>query len=273
MPGQHAAEPALSAIGLGCSRIGSFNNPMALSGSRRLVEAALDLGVTVLDTANIYGQGDSERVIGQAIDGRRDAAFVVTKTGLGFSARMRLLLPLKPMLRPLLARGGTGPAVTAKRGAEMRRNFAPEGFAASLDASLHRLRTDHVDGFLLHSPAAADLEAPGIDAALASLKASGRLRHYGVSCDDRAGLEAALNKLPGMTLLQLPWDLIEPADAATHAIAARGIVVLAREVIRLQPSLAPVAAVARSVRTPGVACTLVGTGSAAHLQQLVEGTR
>ncbi len=96
----------VSRLGLGCSQVGSFGNPASLAQSRALIRQALDLGVNHFDTADIYGQGDSERAIGQAIQGRRGEAFVVTKFGKRFSAKMRLLRPLKPLIKPLLRTRG-----------------------------------------------------------------------------------------------------------------------------------------------------------------------
>jgi aryl-alcohol dehydrogenase-like predicted oxidoreductase len=264
----------ISPLGLGCSRVGSFNNPKPLAESRALIRAALDLGVTVIDTSNIYGQGDSEAQIGLALAGRRDSAFIVTKTGRGFSTKMRLLRPLKPILRPLLAarKGGAVPSgVTARREGELRMNWAPEAFGPSLDASLRRLRTGRVDGFLLHSPPAEVAGDPAVGKALADLKSAGKAVHFGVSCDDLPCLEAALT-MPGLTLLQLPWDVIEAIAATPLAarIREQGIIVLAREVIRLQPTLSPVDAVRRAAANPLVSSTLVGTSSDAHLRALAE---
>ena len=264
----------ISRLGLGCSRIGSFNNPLPDRDALRLVQSALDMGVRVLDTANVYGQGDSERVIGRALKGRRDDAFVVTKCGMSFSPRMYLLLPLKPLLRPLLrpllARrsGGGGAAsgvATAQRAAALRRSFAPAALIASLEGSLRRLGLEDVDALLLHSPDAAALADPAIAATLARLKQAGRVRHFGVSCDDADSLHAAL-AMPGLTMLQLPWPLV--ADGQANALAERGLVVQVREVIRLQPALAPEVAVARALSTAGVGTVLVGTHSQAHLSAL-----
>ena len=273
-----AGEPGLSTLGLGCARIGSFNNPQSLKDSRALIVRAMELGVTTIDTSNIYGQGDSEVQIGLALQGRRDGAFLVTKTGKGFSNKMKLLRPLKPILRPLLSArrkaGGAAPptghssAVTARREGEMRQNWSPAAFAPSLEASLRRMRTDRVDGFLLHSPPASVASDPAIGAALSALQAAGKARHFGVSCDDAACLSAAL-AMPGLTLLQLPWDVVismDNADAA--AIRDRGILVLAREVIRLQHGVSPVEAVRTAVAHPLVATALVGTTSRAHLEAL-----
>jgi aryl-alcohol dehydrogenase-like predicted oxidoreductase len=268
---------ALSRIGLGASRIGSFNNPQPLSQARALIAAAIEMGVTLIDTSNIYGQGDSETQIGQAIAGRREQAFVVTKTGKGFSAKMQLLRPLKPLLRPLLAAKSAGggaaasaSAVTARREGAMRQNWAPKAFGPSLDRSLRRLKTDYVDGFLLHSPPAPVAGDAEVGAALASLQRAGKVRHYGVSCDDIDCFRSSLT-MPGLTLLQLPWDVIvaiDPADAGT--LRDRGISVLAREVIRQQPGLAPTDATVRAAAHPLVDTVLIGTRSTKHLRAIVD---
>ena len=265
------AEIALSKLGLGCSKVGSFNNPAPTAQVRQVLARALDLGVTVFDTADIYGQGDSEREIGRAIRARRDQAFVVTKFGKLFSAKMRLLRPFKPVLKPVLRAMSAGAAVAAQRDGNMAEDFNPARFTAALDASLRRLRLDHVDAVLLHSPPAAAVRQPGVAEALAALRAAGKVRYFGVSCDDDACLEAALT-LPGLSLLQLPMDVIDRAGAngLGRIIADRGIGVFAREVIRLQPQLKPVAAVAAAAARPDVTCVIAGTSSLAHLDMLAK---
>jgi aryl-alcohol dehydrogenase-like predicted oxidoreductase len=263
-------EPSLSKLGLGCSRIGSFNNPQPLKESIALIQAALDLGITTIDTANIYGQGDSECAIGRAIRGRRDQAFVVTKTGKAFSKNMRLLRWLKPVLRPILAvRGAGASAVTARREEAMREIWDPGAFALSLNQSLRRLGMDHVDGFLLHSPPAIALKNEAIATALLALKQGGKTRHIGISCDDMKSLEVAIG-LPGITLLQLPINLLHGAETLPIAdqIREKGIIVFAREVIALQPTLTPAAAIRGAVQNSLVTSTLVGTTNLTHLRQL-----
>lgn len=263
--------PNLSRLGLGCSRIGSFNNPQSWRESEALVRAALDMGVTVFDTSNIYGQGDSESVIGRALaDGGRDRAFVLTKGGQVFSARTRALLWVKPVLRPLLALRQQGGRITARRGAALGADWRPAALMRSLDASLRRLRTDYVDGFVLHSPPAAIAADPAVGAALATMRAQGKARHVGVSCDDLATLEAAL-AMPALTLLELPSDVIAAVGHLAEDIRRRGIVVIAREVIRHRPDLPPVQAVRAGLADPMVRCALVGTTSLAHLAELAGG--
>ena len=111
-------------LGLGCSRIGSFNNPCSVSDSIALIRRAFELGITLFDTANIYGQGDSESAIGRALRGHRDEAVIVTKAGNAFSARMALMRPLKPLLRPL-TRARRGAFITAARQGALRQDWRP----------------------------------------------------------------------------------------------------------------------------------------------------
>jgi aryl-alcohol dehydrogenase-like predicted oxidoreductase len=262
--------PGFSPLGLGASRIGSFNNPSSLKESRRLVEAALDMGVSVLDTSNIYGQGDSERTIGRAIRGNRDNAFVITKAGRLFSGKYRAMALLKPMVRPLLGMLGKGNSVaTTRRQDALSADWTPQAIVTSLDQSLRRLATPYVDGFLLHSPPPDIAADADMAAMMATLKAQGKVRHYGVSCDDAATLLAAL-QMPGIGMVQLPWDVIGAEDVLIKPLRARNIIVIAREVISMQPCASPVDAVQNAVAHPGVDCVLIGTTKRDHLQAFVQ---
>jgi aryl-alcohol dehydrogenase-like predicted oxidoreductase len=265
-PGQAAA---ISRLGLGCSRMGSFNNRTPLREQRRTIEAALELGITVFDTADIYGQGDSERLLGQALHGQRDRAFVTTKFGKRFSAKMRMLRPLKPLIRSLLA-GRRSESITARRQENIGADFRPARFKDALDASLRRLGFDSVDGILLHNPPAETVLTPELADVMNELVRSGRARCFGVSCDDLAALKAALT-LPGLGLLQLPLDLIDSAKSEGLLVdsRARGVRIFAREVIRLQPWLAPPIAVRTTSERSEIDCVLVGASHPERLQQLV----
>lgn len=261
----------LTKVGLGCSRIGSFNNPIPTRAIRELLAQSLDIGVNIFDTADIYGQGDSEREVGRAVAGRRDDVFVVTKVGKRFSARMRLLRPLKPLIKPLLAASGKGgQSVTARRSANLAGDFDARRLERAVDDSLRHLGMDAVDGLLLHSPPATVVRDPAVGQLLERLRQAGKVRHYGVSCDDLAALEAALT-LDGLDLLQLPLDVL---DEARHAglivkIVDRGIAVFAREVVRLSPTLSPIQAIARACGRPGVTSCIVGTSNPTHLRAAV----
>jgi pyridoxine 4-dehydrogenase len=260
----HAAWPRL---GLGCSRIGSFNSPYSIADSIALIRRAFELGVTLFDTANIYGQGDSESAIGRALRGHRDEAVVVTKAGNAFSARMALMRPLKPLLRPL-ARARRGAFITAARQGALRQDWQPMALIAALDASLARLKTDHVDAFLLHSPPGAVIAAEETARVLERILSSGRALRVGISCDNMVAFDAAL-VLPATSVLELPWDMIATleGDPRMAGMQRRKLAVLAREVIVRQPGCRPVEAIARAAASPLVTTTLVGTASPVHLAE------
>ena len=259
----------LSAVGLGCSRVGSFNNPAPLPEIRATLKAALDLGITVFDTADVYGQGDSEREIGRALRGRRDEAFVVTKLGKVFSAKMRALRIVKPLVKAVLPPRVARQSISARRDGAIAQDFAPGRFAAAVDGSLRRLGFDYLDGLLLHSPPAAVVRDPAVGEALRGLQTAGKIRWFGVSCDDAACLEAAL-AMPKLSLLQVTLPVLD--EAAGYGLGAqihaKGIAVFAREVIQGQPALAPRDAVAAACARTDVACVIVGTSRRAHLEEL-----
>lgn len=258
----------LPVLGLGCSRIGSLGNPVPMRDIRALLERALDLGVNLFDTADIYGQGDSEREIGTLLKGRRGRGFVVTKVGKRFSRKMRLLRPLKPLLKPLLGRAEQAKsAVVGRRDANLAADFSPGHVVAAAEASLRRLGFEQVDALLLHSPPAADI-TPAVGEALAGLKKAGKIAHFGVSCDDLPALQAAL-QIPGVELLELPLDVIDRAIEAklSDTIRKRSIGVLAREVIRMQPGAAPAKALQRAASRACVTSVVLGTSSVRHLEE------
>jgi aryl-alcohol dehydrogenase-like predicted oxidoreductase len=261
---------SISALGLGCSQIGSLGHPASMGAWRALIDRALDLGVTVFDTADIYGQGDSERAIGQALAGRRQAGFVVTKVGKGFSPVMGALRPFKPILKPILARAsGARAAVRGQREGIMREDFSPPHLRQAIDASLRRLRTEQVDVLLLHGPSAEVYRDPAVAEALADILAAGKAARIGGSVEAMDDLEAAL-AMPGLGALQLSLGLFDSAEAAglTKTFVERGLVVMLREVVRAQAHRSPVDAVAAALGRPGVASVIVGTGNPAHLAAL-----
>ncbi|MCX7304410.1 MAG: aldo/keto reductase [Hyphomicrobiales bacterium] len=260
----------LPVLGLGCSRIGSLGNPVPLGDLRAVLERALDLGVNLFDTADIYGQGDSEREIGKILAVQRDRAFVVTKVGKKFSRKMRLLRPFKPLLKPLLSR--TRPArnaIVQKREGNLGSDFSPAHILAATEASLRRLGFDRIDALLLHSPPAPEIGEAAGDA-MARLKASGKVDHFGISCDDLPALRAAL-KIPGVELLELPLDVIDAAieTGLSDTIRKQSIGVLAREAIRLQPRVAPTLALQQAASRACVTTVVLGTSSIRHLEDAV----
>ena len=140
----------MSVVGLGCN---NFGGRVDLAGTRAVVEAALDAGITLFDTADIYGNGGgSEEFLGQVLEGRRDRVVLATKFG--------------------------------GRGADMGYDRTARGSAASvraaIEGSLRRLRTDYVDLYQYHAP---DGVTPFEETfgALDELVREGQVRHVGHS--------------------------------------------------------------------------------------------
>ena len=111
--------PAVSVVGLGTN---NFGGRIDYEQSLAVIDAALDAGVTLVDTADIYGQGKSEEYLGRALEGRRDGVLVATKFG-------------KPM---------------DERREERRGN--PDYIRWAVESSLRRLRTDVIDVYQMHEP-------------------------------------------------------------------------------------------------------------------------
>ena len=259
----------VSRLGLGCSRIGSFGNRTPWREQRATLSSALDLGISVFDTADVYGQGDSERMVGRALAGRRDQAFVITKFGKRFSLKMRLLRPFKFIVRPLQSRGVGSRMITERRQSNLLQNFDPGRFAGALEASLRRFGFDHVDGVMLHSPRGKDISAPGVSDALNELVHRERTRYFGVSCDDLEALQVALS-VPGLTLVQLPIALLDTAAAQglMTGVRERGVTVFAREVIHSRPDLTPGVAVREAARRKDIDCVVLGVSRRDHLREI-----
>ncbi len=130
--------------------------------SIRTVHAALDAGITLIDTAPAYGYGRAEEVIGTAIAGRRDKVVLATKCGLVWDA--------------------PGVDHFFLDGKMLRRNLSPKSIRGEIDGSLRRLKVDCVDLYQVHWPAMPPETTPIADtmACLMQLKQQGKIRAIGV---------------------------------------------------------------------------------------------
>ena len=149
--------PEVSVVGLGTN---NFGGRIDYEQSVAVVDAALDAGVTLFDTADIYSQGMSEEFIGRALEGRRDRVLIATKFG-------------KPMdERPEDRRG------------------SPDYIRAAVESSLRRLRTDVIDVYQMHEPDPATPIEETL-AALNDLVNEGKVRWIGSSNFSADQIEAA----------------------------------------------------------------------------------
>ena len=162
----------VSRVGLGCN---NFGGRLDLEQTRAVVDAALEAGITFLDTADIYGGNDSERFLGEVLEGRRDQVVLATKFGMGPDEGM--------------ARGS--------------REYMRQALAASLE----RLGTDYVDVYYYHQPDEITPVAETI-AGMRELVEDGRVRAIGVSNFSVEQLDEAVAAGP-VAALQNHYSLLE----------------------------------------------------------------
>jgi aryl-alcohol dehydrogenase-like predicted oxidoreductase len=177
--------PEVSVLGLGCMGMSEFYGPADDQESLATMERALELGVTTLDTADTYGIGDNERLVGSFLKSHREDVMLATKFG--------------PVRDPE-TRGLKG----------LRAD--PEYVVQACDASLARLGTDHIDLYYLHVP---DPRVPIEDTvgAMAGLVTAGKVRYLGLSNLDEAQIRRAHAVHP-ITAVQKEWSLFTRADEA-----------------------------------------------------------
>jgi len=219
----------VSEFGLGCARIGGVfkTNP---EGFVTLLSRAFDAGITFFDTADIYSQGESEKLLGRAFRGRRDRVVLASKAGYVLPSQRRFANWAKPVLRPALRllKLSRDRVPAAVRGT-LTQDFSPAHLVRAVEGSLRRLNTDYLDLLQLHSPPASVIRAGAWLAALESLRQDGKIRYYGVSCDTVDAAEAVLQHAR-VSSLQLPLNLLDRSTAAIPPRAGQlGIAVIARE--------------------------------------------
>jgi aryl-alcohol dehydrogenase-like predicted oxidoreductase len=221
----------VSELGLGCARIGGVFQ----SDSKafiKLLSGACDAGINFFDTADMYSQGESEKLIGRALRSRRDQIVIASKAGYALPAQRRLAAMLKPILRPavqlLKIRRDRLPSMS--RGT-ITQDFSAAYLQRAVEGSLRRLRTDYLDLFQLHSPSLEVIERGEWHAAVDELKRVGKIRYYGVAVDSvEAGLAAL--RYPDVSSIQFTLSLLEQRGAGLFPLALEhGAGGIAREVL------------------------------------------
>jgi aryl-alcohol dehydrogenase-like predicted oxidoreductase len=174
--GKHG--PVVGALGLGCMGMSEFYGTGDDAESIRTIHRALELGVTMLDTADMYGPFTNEQLVGKAIKGHRDRVFLATKFG--------------------LVRDADDPS-------ERRVNGRPEYVRSACDASLKRLGVDHIDLYYQHR---VDTNTPIEETvgAMSEVVQAGKVRFLGLSEASEANVRRACTVHP-IAALQNEWSL------------------------------------------------------------------
>lgn len=197
------------AIGMGCWAIGG---PFTLDGrndgwgavddaqSVRAIHLALGLGANLFDSADAYGTGHSEEVLGAALKGRRAQAVIATKFGFTYDRARRALLGI---------------------------DVSPAYIDWANAQSLQRLGTDHIDLYQIHPGELTDSEADAAGEALERLAEAGRIRAWGWSTDNAAAARRML-KFPHFTAVQQELNVFEDGAALLDLCAETGLASLNR---------------------------------------------
>lgn len=196
MQHRHLAHLDVSAIGLGCMGMSDFYGPRDEAESLATIDRALALGITFFDTADMYGAGANEQLLGRALGARRPAVVVATKFGI-------VRDPKNPAFRGFDA--------------------SPAHCAEACDASLKRLGTDYIDLYYLHR---VDAQTPIEDTvgAMQRLVEAGKVRYLGLSEVSVETLRRAHAVHP-ITALQSEYSLWtrDPEDGILAACRDLGI--------------------------------------------------
>lgn len=175
----------VSEIGFGAWAIGGRGwGPSDDATSLAAIRCALEVGINFFDTADQYGWGHSEELLGTALLGRRERAVIATKGGKDFY-----------------------------RGPGEEPNFDPGYIAFCVEQSLRRLQTDYIDLYQLHDATAEALADDDLWAALQRLKQQGKIRFYGVSVGPTAHGVAAV-QMGQVDTVQVTYNLLEQEAAA-----------------------------------------------------------
>ena len=184
----------VSAEGLGCMGMSAFYGSFDDTESTATIHRALDLGVTLLDTADVYGPFTNERLVGQALAGRRDDVVVATKFGNEVDA------------------SGTRTGNV---------NGRPDYLRRAVDGSLQRLGIDMIDLYYQHR---VDPDTPVAETfgALGELVAAGKIRYLGISEASPESIRAAHAAAP-LSAIQTEYSLF------TRDVEDNGVLAVARE--------------------------------------------
>ena len=189
---------AVSVVGLGTWQLGADWGDVSEDDATAVLAAAADAGVTLVDTADVYGDGRSESLIG---------SFLAARPGHGITVATKM----------------------GRRAEQEPANFTPESFRAWTDRSRRNLGVETLDLVQLHCPPSATIEDDATYDALDALVADGAIAAYGVSVETCEQALAALAR-PHVTNIQIILNAfrLKPLDEVLPAARAAGVSIFAR---------------------------------------------
>ena len=188
----------VSSIGLGTWQLGADWGDVSEKDAHAVLDAAVESGVTMFDTADVYGDGRSEQIIGRYLRDRPDASvFVATKMG--------------------------------RRLPQVPENYSTENFRAWNERSLKNLGVETLDLVQLHCPPTPVYSIDRVYDDLDQLVAEGKIRHYGVSVETSAEALTAIAR-PNVASVQIVLNAfrLKPLDEVLPAAIAAGVGIIAR---------------------------------------------
>lgn len=242
-----------SCLGFGCASLGS--RTPAAEGLRAL-SAAFEQGVNWLDLAPAYGRGTAETIASDFIKGRRDRLRICTKVGLAPPKSSEglaggLAAALVPLARRLVSLAPGLRAAARRSGAQSNRKLplTPELLRGSLDESLRRLGTDHVDLYALHGAEVAEIGREEVLRALEDILTSGKARALAVAGGTEVA-EAAIARGAPFSMIQAALPTPGTADPVFAQARAAGLGAVAHSVFGVEGALATLGA--RLARDPAM---------------------
>lgn len=207
---------------------------------QRLLDAALDAGISHFDVAPMYGLGRGEAELGHFARGKRHRIVIATKFGIEPTVAAQVLGRIQgPIRRAAALIGSNGrrvrtPGMDPRLGTTGRLLYAggdygPETGRASLERSLRALQTDHVDLLFLHDPMPGAVKSDDVRAFLEQARAAGRIRAWGVAGERLPSVEAAQRFGTPLPVLQVRGDVFSrPAapipDGSSDAVILFGAI-------------------------------------------------
>jgi aryl-alcohol dehydrogenase-like predicted oxidoreductase len=198
----------VSEMGIGGSHFGSMINQQKPQEIIRTLSQAFDSGINFYDIADIYGQGESERLVGKTFNKQRDKVIYASKAGFCLSNTGNIIAKIKPFLKPIirLVKPMKQPLLQA-RSSQLKQDFSGSYLVNAVESSLKRLQTDYLDIFQLHEPPMSVLQNGDVLEAMEKLKSQGKIRYYGVACRTVEDALVCLN-YPGCSSLQIEINLL-----------------------------------------------------------------